>query len=78
MRFYRDSERGLQRVERSGVETWLEHAEEVRAPPHFNRATTDRSCTRECVIMALVISRCHLVGSTALREEHRGPSLHSA
>ena len=41
MRFYRDSDRGLQRVERSGVEVWLEHAEEVRSTLHMRRKTQD-------------------------------------
>jgi hypothetical protein len=34
MQFYRDSERGLQKVVRSGVETWIEHGEEVRPCGH--------------------------------------------
>ena len=30
MQFFRDSKRGLQKVVRSNVETWIEHAAEVR------------------------------------------------
>ena len=30
MKFFRDSKKGLQKIARSDVETWYEHAQEVR------------------------------------------------